>query len=245
MSKPRRTKKPSPKRTRPIRNWSTILAAPAASEGGAGTDGAAPKEGERPTREDVVSRSVQLGYRVIDEYIRQGQRAAKRINDGTFDPGAMAGDMQQLTAQMGRYVSDFASIWFELFRLAGAGAGGQLPFLAGGAANQSAAPQPTAAGPVARGGRVRVEVASVRPVEVALDVTAGPGPGSLVVNELRSVDPKLPALDGVGFAAAPGGERVLRLRVAPDQPPGIYNGLVIDADTGRPAGTLSVRVREE
>ncbi len=48
---------------------------------------------------------------------------------------------------------------------------------------------------------------------------------------------------GATFVRDPdGGPLILRLVVPDDQPAGIYNGLVIDAASNRPVGTLSVRI---
>jgi hypothetical protein len=32
----------------------------------------------------------------------------------------------------------------------------------------------------------------------------------------------------------------LRVRVPDDQPPGVYNGIILDRSTGRPRGTVSL-----
>jgi hypothetical protein len=69
-------------RTQPIRNLSTLFA----------PGRAAPRTATAPTNRpatgracasfgEAVSRSVELGYRVVDDYIQQGQRAAQRLND--------------------------------------------------------------------------------------------------------------------------------------------------------------------
>ena len=64
-----------------------------------------------------------------------------------------------------------------------------------------------------------------------------------MVHALRAADAEIPPLAGAAFVPDPdGGPMTLRLAVPDDQPDGIYNGLVIDAASNRPVGTLSVRI---
>src|SRR5689334_15594731 len=61
--------RPEPARTQPIRNWNGIFAAP-------GEPVAAEPEPPAPSAEPA-RQGVAAGYRVIDEYLRQGRRAAR------------------------------------------------------------------------------------------------------------------------------------------------------------------------
>lgn len=241
MSSQKRVKRPSPARTQPVRNWSAIFGGAAANGSEAITD---PASGG--TVNDLVTKSVQLGYRVVDEYIRQGQRAAQRVNERSYDPQAVAGEMQQMAVQMGRFASDFGALWFELMRMAAPGMGGVPPAAGTAAPRPTAAPaadtRDTAVEESAETVRVKVEVASARPAEVTLDLSAAGAGRELAVEALRAVDPKLPVLQGVAFANGAGGERVLRVRVPSEHPPGIYNGLILDRDSGRPVGTVSIKI---
>jgi hypothetical protein len=66
-----------------------------------------------------------------------------------------------------------------------------------------------------------------------------------VAQALRAVDPDKPKLSDVAVAGGKGDEPVVvRIRVPAGQPAGVYNGLLIDEETNRPAGTLSVRIAE-
>src|SRR5205823_14082767 len=67
-----RIKRPKLERTEPIRSWSALLGVPGAGGGDGRAPGSASLEG-------VVSRSVELGYRVVEDYLRQGQRVAAGI----------------------------------------------------------------------------------------------------------------------------------------------------------------------
>ena len=241
MSNGKRVRRPRPERTEPIRNWSTMF-------GGAPNGDGAPAAGMA----DVVQRSVDLAYRVVDEYVRQGQRTAERLT-GRGAGGALpsAGDMQDAAAQMTRLASDGMRIWLELLGVAmsgtmTAGAPGASPFGAPlGAAAPAAAPAATAAAaaPEAATARVRLELATRRPVEVAVDLRPEAAGAELVAHALRAVDAEIPPLAGATFVGdRAGGPVTLRLAVPDDQPEGIYNGVVVDAASNRPVGTLSVRI---
>lgn len=67
-----RFKRPEPARTGPVRNWSTVFGPIPA--GGAG---APPPRPGVPA--DPVARGVEAGYRVIDDYLRRGQAAARAV----------------------------------------------------------------------------------------------------------------------------------------------------------------------
>ena len=112
MTTAKRKKRPALDRTKPVRSWSTALGAPAAEPG----DGAT-----RPKLEDAISRSVELGYRVVDDYIQQGQRAAQRMSEGKLTAETVASEAQELSARIARYASDFFGAWVELLDLAAAG----------------------------------------------------------------------------------------------------------------------------
>ena len=224
-----RIRRPPLDRTEPIRAWSALF--------GSGPGG---------SLNDVVSRSVELGYRVIDEYIRQGQRVAERFNDRSYGPETVTGDIQELGARMAQYASDFFGLWLDFVQVVMSG--GTLRETSAaedGARARPAAPgngaarrTPEAPAPT----RVRIEVVSLRPAEVSLDLRPEAAGRPLVAQGLRAVDPAKPKLDDVALEAGPGGELLVRIRVPGDAPPGTYNGVVVDAETSRPLGTLSVRV---
>jgi len=238
-----RITRPMPERTGPIRGWSALLGAAASRNGDAGTPGGATLGG-------VVSRSVEVGYRVVDEYLRHGQRVAERLGDRSLTPGTMVQDFQELTARMARYASDLMDVWFQLIELAAGRAAPARPSGDRGAPADPPAgsPEPPAAAPAERdahdgGARVCVEVASLQPAEVTLDLRPGSAGLSLVVHSLRAAEPDKPRLTEIALEpASEEGVRRLRIRIPPEQPPGVYNGLIIDGRTSRPAGTLSVRV---
>jgi hypothetical protein len=241
--KKERIKRPKPSRTEPVRSWASMLA-------GAADNGA---RNGRPAASlgDVVSRSVDLGYRVVDEYVRQGQKAARRVGDRSWEPEAMAREAQDVMARMMQYGSDFLSVWMEFMEVAArnpVGLGALAPSVAGQAPASAAKAErnghEAATAPAAsERTRVRIEVASARPAEVSLDLRPDAARLRLVVHALRAVDPDKPRLKNVVLASNGDGEPLaLRIRVPDDQPSGTYNGMIIDEETSRPVGTVSVRI---
>jgi len=73
--------------------------------------------------EDAISRSVEIGYRVIDDYLRQGRDVARTLRDGNATPQSLVRDTGDLTTRMMRYASDFVGTWLELFEMAAANGG--------------------------------------------------------------------------------------------------------------------------
>ena len=254
MSSSDRPKRPAPERTQPIRSWSTLFSVPTPDreEGDRAADASA-AEPRGAGLNDVVSRSVDLGYRVIDEYVRQGQKAAQRLNERSYGTQAMAGDLQDLAMRMTRYASDFAAVWLEFVQLAATanGAAGPAPANPVEPADATVAPVPCAVDAphtdtaTAEFARVRLEVLATQPTEVSLDIRPNAAGRQLLVHALRAVDPDKPRLTEVTFHAGSDGEPPrLRIRVPAGQPAGIYSGLIIDEQTSRPAGTVSVRIAE-
>ena len=70
-------------------------------------------------------------------------------------------------------------------------------------------------------------------------------PARATAEEVRAVDPDKPRLGEVSFE--PGSDDAaacLRIHVPAGHPPGVYNGLLIEEATSRPAGTVSVSITE-
>lgn len=104
------------------------------------------------------------------------------------------------------------------------------------------APAPSTAGASESPDRVFVSVASQRRVESVLELRRGSW-STLVVHALRPEGFEAPAIRGVAIDAHPE-ESLLRVsvEVPADQPPGVYNGMIVDTASNLPRGTLTVRV---
>jgi len=246
MSAKERIRRPKLDRTQPIRSWSTLFDVPPRAPGADARRGA---RGAATSVNDVVSRSVDLGYRVIDEYIRQGQRTAQRINDRSFGTETVVNDFQEVGTRLAQYASDFAALWIEVMQMATVGGAprwpaGQRPESAPPDVAPPAAPDAVASPAAAYDrARVKIAVASAQLTEVDLDLRPEVTGRRLLVQALRAVHPDHPKLTDVLFEPAQGAEAAtLRIRVPAGQPAGVYNALIIDADSSRPVGTLSLRV---
>jgi hypothetical protein len=240
MSVRERIRRPELERTEPIRRWPILFSGAPQTEGNSGS-------AARRSLNDAVSRSVDLGYRVIDEYIRQGQRAAQRFNDRSYGTQTMTNDVQELAMRVGEYASEFATVWFELIQAAVTGAAGRQPTPGGTAvARESRAMAPERAAAEADHQRVRIAITSPRSAEVSLDLRPDATARPLLVHALRAVDPEKPRVSDVTFEPALNGDPpTLRLRVPADQPPGVYNAVIVDGETSRPVGTISLRITPE
>jgi hypothetical protein len=185
---------------------------------------------------------VELGYKVVDEYIQQGQRAAQRLSEGKLTAEVLSSEVNELGGRIARYASDFFGAWVELLELAAVGSAARQNGTAGNGAPAAEAPAPP---PVRRStaGGMRVEVHASRPVEVALDLRAERVTGALRVHELRSAEPGKPRLTDVAVRAGEAGNApVLRIGVPDDHPAGAYEGLLVDESTNRAVGSVRVVV---
>ena len=263
-TRPRITR-PEPGRTEPRRGWSNIFGA-TVDPGAFGTAppaGSAPADPDEGRASDSVSRAVELGYRVIDEYVRQGQKAAQRLSSRSWSPETAVRDTQEFTARVTRHASDMVALWRDMLdsaNVTGAWRNAAQPWPQGmstagngaGAPDETPPARPTSpssasSAPAATVGRTRiaVELASEKPAEVTVDLRSEDTTRKLVVHSLRAVEPEKPRITEVTIEPATSqGPARLRIRIPSTQPPGTYNALVIDEETSRPAGSLSVRIAE-
>jgi hypothetical protein len=190
-----------------------------------------------------------MGYRVIEEYMRQGQNVA-RMFGMPYTGGAMPGFAAPGSAAPGgppmealfRSFSEFMNMWMQVMG-ARAPSGHAGPFAMG---EPPPAPQ-QAPVPVSQQADSQValtlELESPRRTEVSFDLRARALGLPLVVHDLRAPEADKPRITGVGLETVPEEERlVLRLRIPAEQPPGIYSGIILDERTSLPRGTLTVRL---
>jgi hypothetical protein len=241
-----RARRPELERDHPIRHFSTVFreAEPrrAEAQGGGG---------------DSVSRAVELGYRVIDEYIRQGQKAASRMRDGRLNSESLQADVEELGMRMAQHASDFAAMFGELLARGGldsevksdgrSPARPEEPPPASEPRASAGSPAPAPSAPART--QLRIAVLSARAAEVSVDLHPGAATRPLIAHALRLYRAEGDAEGAheriTDVAFEPGVPPTLRLRIGPTCAAGTYHGLLIDPDSSLPAGTLSVRVLEE
>jgi hypothetical protein len=263
----KRAKRPKLDRDRPVRTFSTLFGPAKNRSERRSTNDSTPEASTSaepaPNPSPVapqLSDTVELGYRIIDEYLKQGQQVAQAFNPtawGGKGPTGSVDDIQQMGQRVMQYGWDFAGMWFEMWsRMAGnAGAWMPIPGMPrppGAEAKPGPAegPPPAAkngsspgsAGANGEGERIVVSVVSERPTSTAVELRPGPQ-SELVVHSLRAEGHDGPAIRDVRVERqAADGSVVVKVTVLASQAPGTYNGLIIDAKTNLPRGTLSVRV---
>lgn len=237
MSDGQRARRPDPQRSEPIRGGWLSLFGPltGASDAGAARD---PR--------DPIARAVELGYRVVDDYIRQGEAMAKRINERGITGAGVSGDLQDLASRWFQYVSELSELWFRMVGLASVGQaalGGTPGVPDPPTGDAPARPRGSTAAP-GQGPRVTVAVECARPVEVTLDLRSGSWPAGLRAHDLRAADPEKPRLASPTIGRpTEDGSIALRVCVPEDQPTGLYSGLLLDEATSLPVGSLSLRIQ--
>jgi hypothetical protein len=238
----RRLHRPEPERTEPLRHWSNLYRASESWQPNGTSDASHDAAPEPEAWSDVVADGVAVGYRVIEEQIRQGQRVAEQIGAASYGPAAMSGDVREAGERLVRFSADLVALWMDFVNASLANGDLLRGVSAAFAAPGAAAAAPTTA-PAA--GAVAVEVQSARPLRVSVELKPGSEGRGLATHGLRALEPDKPALVDVAFVAD--GDRaqpVLRLRVPDGQPPGVYSGVVLDAQSGEPLGTLTARLSE-
>ena len=265
---PARRRRPEPARTKPLRNAATLLrdgvpppAAPDAQPAVAGD-----------TSESPVARGVRLGYQVIEEQILQGQKLAQRLGraagkaaasvtgraaGASAAPAAVsdasAGEVQELLDRVLHLYKDMGALCVDAVDTLV-----HHPLLRSGLARMTpaAAPEPAAAAAAApatvngaatdsgaAGNRFALDIRCSRRTQVTLDLPQRAGSFVPRVHALHAGDAALAPLTGVRFGTdEDSSAAVLQLDIADTQPAATYSGVVVDAATNQPRGTLSVRL---
>jgi hypothetical protein len=283
-SQPRATR-PNLARSQPVRLFGGIFGVPPAATNGSppvvatnvsraaaamrGSSRQAADRGKetRPTNDDSVGRGVNAGYRVIEEYLRQGQELARSVWPGARSTSSEGVQPLNLTERMLRSASDLAGLFSEFLQtfslpgslpppgsqpLAGFGVSAaeraQRPASATGPSRPSR-PSPSQVAPSSEADRnegpapLSIEVDSKRRTEVTVNLNAGSWKTKLEVHDLRSTNRAAPPLGGIEILSLPTQRRLLiRVRIPDRQASGTYSGLVVDQKTNVPRGTLSIRI---
>jgi hypothetical protein len=219
--------RPEAVRTQPIRNWNGIFAAPAEPA----TSAAEPTEpaSAETVDPDSAREGVAAGYRVIDEYLRQGRKAARdfwspssardRSASSPDDPASAdatgsshpASDVSRLGERWLRSLGEFGTNWLELMQAMSrsetppaesdddASAG---PFAVGNHGD----PRPTTAPSVperAAAGlpRIAFAITSAKPVEVKVNLDPSAWDAELAAAPLSDMGGIFPAIRGVKVVA--------------------------------------------
>jgi hypothetical protein len=248
---PPRVKRPPLKRARPIRSFGGLFGAPDSHDRASPHLAAEGQNGSSTPSSESVGRGVNAGYRVIEEYIRQGQEVARSLWPGARVGSTPGAEPLNMTERMIRSASDFAGLFSEFlqtFSLPGTlPPPGSRPIPGFGIADKEKADPPAQAPPAAAKDHsptlVSVDVESKRRTEVTLELKPLSWTANLDVHDLRSARINAQRLRGIKAICLPDERRIVfRVRIPDRQPAGTYSGLVVDRSTNLPRGTLSVRI---
>lgn len=234
-----RPRKPTPVRTHPIRGG----ARPGESNG-ASKD---PSATAHSSAADPITSGVELGYRVVREYLRQGERVARQL---WSPPSPSAGDGRSestmLLERTMRSVEDLAAAFADIVRMMSRSGGENgvepKPGTIGGFDLRAVA-KPTNGDASVRAPPVRpivVNVKARRPVTVNVELEPGSPVEALSVPPLKGKKRNGARPLAVAIAARPQGPVVVTVRVPPSLAAGRYEGDVLDRQTGRRCGAISI-----
>jgi hypothetical protein len=191
--------------------------------------------GDRPSRppeaqtlDSVVTEAVGLGYDVIDTYIRQGRFAAEQARAG-IDASGVTADVAGLAQRAVTLSIDLAKSWLDLVTAISV---------------QCKASHVTPLTPVEpTTAPLDYEIICSRPTQVEFQFHPGAERIVPAIPSLQARDSTIPPLMGAFFTLSRDGKRpALNIPVPEGQPAGTYSGLIVDATTNRPGGTVVVRI---
>jgi hypothetical protein len=250
MARRQRVKRPVPERTEPDRSWRGAFGAspdasrPPSQASSAHTDPSA------PDRKEASYEAINDAYRVIDDYLRQGQRMAEQFWLPAMGSNGPMNQFGPLFERFMRSAGDMGTAWVEMMsqwssppRGIEVAQGTAGPFGAGKTTRHSERDfqeGPPRDRPATSTG-VSVQVESARKFQISVDLLDASEPGDLEIHELVASDRALSPIADVTIEKDASGRRVtVRVRVPKTQPPGVYNGMLLERGTHRPRGTVSL-----
>ena len=222
-------RRPIPERTGPIRSWTELLRRAERPGAPDSPPSHQPEESADAAAGDGAPGAVNLAYRVIEDYMHEGQATAERTVKDARHGGRAEGSFQALSE---RLLGD-ALVWLE------------HAAKLWGRFDPPDAPSPTPRQDSAPAGSTvfRAHVRSSAPVEIRLDLDSGAAGRPLGVHGLRCQDPAAPTIDGATLAPVDDtGIYRISVSVPEGQPAGGYSGVVYDTRDGSVQGTLAVCV---
>ncbi len=252
MSDQQRLRRENPERTTPIRHWSKLYRQDDSWGAYAPHSQASPSQAAPPNgaTSDAVSQGVKLGYQVIEEHIRQGQRIAQQFNSRSYNLSNVGNDVRELAERLVRDSTNLLSLWFNLMTSLANNVDlsksfSQMTSPPSPPTSNGVAPQQAsaAAEPTSHGTAVSIELLASSPTQVTLNLSPKAERLFLATPGLHAMTADTPPLTDLTFIPAlDNNPASLRIRVPDQHPPGLYTGVLVDRNTGLPQGTVSVRV---
>src|SRR5579862_3469076 len=186
------------------------------------------------------AKGVELAYSVIEKYIADGRRTAEGLSSEPFATRATNDNLQDVLERTLRFQAEMLPLWIEMLATLVKADPSQ-----NGHASTPEAKPPPANGKNVNTMAVSIEVVSVRPVQVSVELQPNSEAQSLVSLGLNAIDPSRPTLREISLVPyeVPGGVK-LRLKIPDSQPGGIYSGVIVNRNSGEVRGTLSIRIAD-
>jgi hypothetical protein len=235
-SRPKRLHREEPERSEPVRSakhhvdanggWRETVTGHSATNGEAG---------ESDDGQDTVGYGVKLGYKIIEDQILKGQKIAEQWHANSPEEK----DEDEWPRVLGRLLNvyrDLGSVYMDatesiISRLANLA----MDYEPGADKKSESAPS-------MRTPDIPVTVSSVKKIRIQLDLKPQVG-GNLRVQALHGLDTAATPLTNIYFT--PGTATIspeLHIEIPDDCIATAYTGVVVDADTNEPMGTLCVHV---
>jgi len=244
-----RLRRPDPARTGPIRNATTYLR-DSRSWNDRTTDSTRahtdrPAQDSPDTVDDVVTRGVKLGYKVIEDYLRQGQRSAERFREALQKGCSKEGKGEEAIDGLLRLYKDMNDLWIDAVGVILRSPPLLSWFNGTEQRNGAAAPSRGKVPGSINGaeGGLAIEIVSKRRTQVTLDLRPHPQRYIPLLYALHAPNPRIPPLTEMAFRLDKKTKGpILQIKIPDRQPAALYTGVVIDKHTHEPRGMLSVRV---
>ena len=241
MGDRKRLHREDPPRITPVRNFSKLYSRASSVNG---TNAAKPVQPDALIRAKgggPLAEGVELAYSVIEKYVAEGRRTAEGLSNQPYATRGAANDnLQVLVERMLRFQTEMLPLWIEA-----------LTTLVKVDPPRNGYAQASAAWPHSNGTRnvetmaVTIEVVSLRPVQVSVELPPNSEPHSLVALGLSAVDPRKPVLKDISLTPDEVAGRIrLRLQIPESQPSGTYSGVIVNRDSGETRGTLTIRIAD-
>ena len=194
--------------------------------------GAAPDDG-------VISAAVAAAYRVVEDNVQQGRRAAERLRAAANETPEVPPNAKAVASRLVHITRDLGAAWVDL--LVAVLREPEVRAVVDRITLQDRTrPAASASPPLSIAQRVR----SRKPLEVTLSALPPLPDGPPGVAGLHALGGGSPPLREVSFALDPTGVLELTIMVPDEQPADIYTGTVVDVATRLPIGCLTVRILE-
>jgi hypothetical protein len=221
MTQQSRFRRPDAARTGPQRSFATTYSYPGPAASWARSANTPSSSGRI---DNVIASAVDLGNRVIEEQLQQGRNVARQLRQGSRNSNAVESDIATLLQSLSRVTKSAIDAWVEL--LGAARGGGATP---GSGLDCGAA--------------FSIQVISMRPAQVTLNLCPISSPFVPIILELKPTTPGRKPLTNVKFVLSPSGESgALVVNVPDDLSPGVYTGEIVESVTKQFGGTISVRI---